>query len=64
MFLIYQNHGVINMKKEKLLEIFNELLEEWYSAECTLEGFSTFQDEDSLEKQKKEYVERFNDALE
>ncbi|MFS3912932.1 hypothetical protein ACL9ST_01540 [Bacillus australimaris] len=52
------------MKKEKLLEIFNELLEDWYSAECTLEGFSAFQDEDTIEKQKKEYVERFKDALE
>ncbi|WP_186325095.1 hypothetical protein [Bacillus pumilus] len=51
------------MKKDKLLEIFNELLEEWYSAECTLEGFSTFQDEDSLEKQRKEYDERFNEVL-
>ncbi|WP_186365691.1 MULTISPECIES: hypothetical protein [Bacillus] len=52
------------MKKEKLLEIFNELLEDWYSAECTLEGFSAFQDEDAIEKLKKEYVERFKDALE
>ncbi|WP_155887865.1 hypothetical protein [Bacillus xiamenensis] len=51
------------MKKEKLLKIFNELLEDWYSAECTLEGFATFQDEDSIEKQKREYAERFNAVL-
>ncbi|WP_189288398.1 hypothetical protein [Bacillus sp. MZGC1] len=51
------------MKKEKLMEIFHELLEDWYSAESTLEGFSAYQDEDTIEKQKKEYVERFNEVL-
>lgn len=55
------------MDINKLNTIFNELLEEWYSAESTVindRSTSLFKDLEVLEIDRRKYKTRFEEALE
>ena len=51
--------------KEELLKIFNELLDKWESAEYAwVNEHGILNDYDEIEKEKQEYINKFNKALE
>lgn len=54
------------MDKNKLLEIFNEVLENWYDAEDVVindRSISLEDEYEKLEKKKQEYIKKFLVAL-
>lgn len=55
------------VNKQKVTELFEELLEAWYWAEdyCIMESSGTIaKDQSNLEKQKEEYKRKIKEVLE
>lgn len=52
------------MNKEKVLEIFNDLLEAWQDSECfVINDRGDISDFEQLRQEKRNFEERFREAL-